>query len=548
MTATMPDVDEIDPMERCACGEPRWTHNQAAGGDEWDGHDFTPAADRPRVVRGELVTGHEVERYEGRSETRTGAAIVPMRAEMRGLAEMAVTLSAANALPSALRQKPADVFLVLLTARDLGVALTVALREFHVIDGKVTLSPKSKLAMVRQSGLGRVWPHQGPRELVCPRLDARNHGEKCPLCLGVDVVTKLCACGNDQPDNGAEVATWHADRTDTPGVLFTSTVTHAEAEAITFDTWEGPQNARRQVSKKLTDKDNWRNYPARMLNWRSVGYLLDDAFSEVATGLYNPDELGAVTDEDGRPLIDLDSTEALMDTRPGHHKRRAPAASGTPTDDGPSPEDPADPADLEALRLRIAALAVNAAALAFLKDLWVTPDRETGQPRLPNMDHLRRRHLTVAQALVADVEKRAKRGEWGTWPPEPGDVVDATATEPDPEPPAGPTETAPQEPAGESPAPTPEPEAGDVPAPQEAPDPAPAATSPDDAASPLVVEITARVEGMDLVDVDRELGERSIAPRGDDRTRRLRLAQALYLEASNAPPVEPVQSALPVEG
>lgn len=42
-----------------------------------------------------------------------------------------------------------------------------------------------------------------------------------------------------------------------------------------------------------------------MLSWRALGYLLDEAVPEVGTGLYSPDELGAVTDEEGSPVIDV---------------------------------------------------------------------------------------------------------------------------------------------------------------------------------------------------------------------------------------------------
>jgi hypothetical protein len=203
---------------------------------------------------------------------RTGAVgsvlgdlpVIPSTNETTAIAQLANTLAYANACPSALRGKPNDVFLVLLTARDLGVSLTTAMREFHVIEGKVTLSPKVKLAMVRQAGLGKIWP---------------------------------------DPANDHNAATWHGERADMPGVVVSSTFTLADAKRAGMD-----------------GKQNWRNYPARMMSWRAVGYLLDDLFAEVGTGLYQPDELGAVTDGDGEP-IDVQAVESL----PGLRGGRAPA-------------------------------------------------------------------------------------------------------------------------------------------------------------------------------------------------------------------------------
>mgnify|MGYP000001591370 CR=1 FL=1 len=105
--------------------------------------------------------------------------------------------------------------------------LTTAMRECHVIEGKVTISPKAKLAMVRQQGLGRIWP---------------------------------------DPGNDGESATWYAERDDLPGVRHSYTFTKAMATA----------------AKLLPGKDKsaWSTYPERMLSWRACGYLLDDVFSE----------------------------------------------------------------------------------------------------------------------------------------------------------------------------------------------------------------------------------------------------------------------------
>lgn len=198
----------------------------------------------------------------------TDVALIPSDGEVTRLAQMAQAFASANVVPAPLRNKPNDVFAVLYTARDLGVALTTALREFHVIDGRVTLSPKVRLAMVRQSGLGKVWP-----------------GEI-----------------------NASTATWFAERADTPGITYSSTYSWDNAQGAGMASGDCSPNDH-SANCRSSDrnkgpkcKQNWRAYPSRMLSWRALGYLLDDAFSEIGTGLYSPDELGAITNDDGEPI------------------------------------------------------------------------------------------------------------------------------------------------------------------------------------------------------------------------------------------------------
>lgn len=211
-----------------------------------------------------------------------GLAVIPEHTEMNALAAMANTLAYADAVPKALRRKPNDVFLVLLTARDTGVALTTAMREFHVIEGTVTLSPKVKLAMVRASGHGKMWP---------------------------------------KGDNDANGATWYAERADQPEHTVESTFTWEDSQlaGLTDSRCEPKKHWKPQSgSQSCMCKDNWKRYPQRMVSWRAAGYLLDDVFPEVATGLYSPDEIGAITNADGEP-IEVSAVEPLqgMKGKPG---------------------------------------------------------------------------------------------------------------------------------------------------------------------------------------------------------------------------------------
>lgn len=299
-----------------------------------------PSTDDDEVLEGELVDEApeaEPEQPDASDDAgpaelvqRTGAVgsaiadlpVIPEHTEMNALASMATTLAYADAVPKALKRKPNDVFLVLLTARDTGVALTTAMREFHVIDGTVTLSPKVKLAMVRQAGIGRMWP---------------------------------------APANDANGATWYAVRSDQPDHQVESTFTWEDAQlAGLVDSrcepkkhWK-PESGGRQANQTCMCKDNWKRYPQRMVSWRALGYLLDDVFPEVATGIYSPDELGAVTNEQGEP-IDVAGAEGL----PGMKGKR-----------GQADDPPASDEDRAAIADRIQALPDEARAQ--LVEWWRT--------------------------------------------------------------------------------------------------------------------------------------------------------------------------------
>lgn len=266
---------------------------------------------------------------------------VPAGGELQTLAQLARTFAYADLVPKALKERPADCLLVLMTARDLGLSITVAFRELHPIDGRVTASPKLKLAIVRQRGLGRVWP---------------------------------------APDNGAAGATWFAVRADDPtGFTYSSTFTIDEAKAA-----------------NLTGKDNWKHYPARMCSWRALGYLLDDAFGEVGTGLYSADELGALTDEEGRPVIDVSEVAPLDGMRSPAQERAEERAAEA--------EAPADSEALWLLQTRLHALPEDQRAA--WREQKMKQARLQGRPT----HELRASDLRLAQSIVGGLESAARRG------------------------------------------------------------------------------------------------------------------------------------------
>lgn len=434
-TTTDPAADAAEPIETTAASEPPAPEQTAV--------ERRPDV-RPQHHGDHLIAGTEL-------------YVVPPQNEMEAIAQLAVTLAGAAAVPSALRGKPNDVFLVLMTARDLGMGLTTAMRECHVIEGKVTISPKAKLAMVRQQNLGRIWP---------------------------------------DPDNDGESATWYAERFDMQGVQHRYTFTKAMAQAAGL------------LPGK--DKSAWKTYPERMLSWRACGYLLDDVFSEVGTGLYSPDELGAAVDADGQVIIDVVGTAAPLAGMSAPRGHNQPA---------PPPEPPADASAIQALRDRIAVLGSHSPdARQALITLWTKPRSEdSNEPTLPPIQHLMAKQVKIADAMVASIEQRAKRGEWGPWS-EPADASAPDApSEPDPADGADATE-----PAGEL---------GDGESVADPASTAPPAQTDDEV---LVRTVIAEVKSLEPEKVDEQLAQRELDTSGRLDTRRHRLATAMIGERRTA--------------
>lgn len=313
-------------------------------------------------------------------------ATIPSDSELRTLVQLATTFAYSALVPVALRQKPEDCLLVLLTARDLGLSVTVAFRECHPIDGRVTVSPKLKLAIVRQRALGRVWA---------------------------------------DPDNDVNHHTWHAARADDPTTVYTVRYQWADAQraglvqqGCTPDDHSdqcktGSAYGASPAQKRKACKSNWQTYPGQMLQWRAMGYLMDQAFGEVGTGLYSADELGALTDDEGRiiEVSEVGPVPGMPDHTPA---KREP---------GTAPEDVCPEDVRKDLAERIYALPHP--AIEVLREQWARRNADE-VPLLWPLPVLPNRQARSADALVAGFERRATGGEWGPWSP-----TDSASSEPE---------------------------------------------------------------------------------------------------------------------
>lgn len=152
---------------------------------------------------------------------------------------------------------PEQAAMIMAKGYELGMPVTAAFELIHIIQGRPTLSPRGALALVQASGL----------------LDDMQIQEQPGSCT----VTMRRRGG------ASYTLTWTLDDAKKTGVV-------------------KPDSA-------------WQGYPANMLRWRAIGFVIDVLFSDVTGGLKRADEFGAAVDSDGA-VIDaepLDAAEGAQD-------------------------------------------------------------------------------------------------------------------------------------------------------------------------------------------------------------------------------------------
>jgi hypothetical protein len=136
---------------------------------------------------------------------------------------------------------PEQAAMIMAKGHELGMPITAAFELIQVIQGKPTLSPRGALALVQASGL----------------LEEMQISEQPGSCT----VTMKRRWGS------AYTLTWTLDDAKKAGIV-------------------KPDGA-------------WVTYPANMLRWRAIGFVIDVLFSDVTGGLKRADEFGATIDAGG---------------------------------------------------------------------------------------------------------------------------------------------------------------------------------------------------------------------------------------------------------
>ena len=281
VTQPGPTIDSGDP-------DPG-TEHEAAEAEHAGTAEVITEADRRAVER--------VDRQRQAIDAAADLALtpgVPGRDEFLNLCLQAKLLSMSAAVPAGLRDNPHLCLHVVLIARARGIdpASAVGLIDFIPEDknhpergGQLAESPELKCSQVKRLGLGSV-------ELLVEEHDravavalepgGRIVRDKVSGAV-VDIIGEIGRTTFDWED--AKLAQLVDERCAGP-----------------WAHWKGSDGS------KCGCKWNYRTYPKRMLGWRAKGFCATDNFPEVSTGLYSPEELGAVVDEQGR-MIDPATVE-----------------------------------------------------------------------------------------------------------------------------------------------------------------------------------------------------------------------------------------------
>lgn len=153
-------------------------------------------------------------------------------------------------IPDALRGKPSDVLVCILTGAELGIQPMQALREIYVVEGRPYVSSMLKVAMVKQS----------------------------PECLAWQMV--------ESTDKRATFRTHR--KGDTSPTTLTFTIEEADRAGLTGPTRSGKPS-------------NWHKYPALMLRRRCASQLADEVYPDVVRGLHEESELDEIEVESSGP-------------------------------------------------------------------------------------------------------------------------------------------------------------------------------------------------------------------------------------------------------
>lgn len=397
MTTTEPDM--------ARAGKPQNAHELAAEAERI-------ADEQPLIEPAELVDrapSTEIERAEAdgtraaidrAAEAALAMPGVPGRDEFLSLAMQARILSMSGAAPPAVRNNPYVAFHVAMVGRDLGISPSAALEQIDIIEGKVdqktgeksyqlSLSPQLLNGQIRRLHLG---------EVVKWRSDAYG----CvAMIVGPGGTDRRCM--KHRPPEHVEDC-----RCD---VLGYSEFTWEMAERASL-VGEGCQPGNHHMKTRTKGDRSWQacgcnqgyiTYPERMMWWRCAGFAADDYFPEAGLGLYSPEELGAVVDEEGRPI---DPT--TVELPEGYQ----PAALAEPA--APVAPERADPDATWDLQMRIRALPDEQRAK--LAERWKDSTKLTYElddkrhPYRPN--ELPAASLATAESMVTGFERLAAREGW----------------------------------------------------------------------------------------------------------------------------------------
>ncbi|MCX5362911.1 recombinase RecT [Streptomyces sp. NBC_00124] len=268
-------------------------------------------------------------------------------------------------LPDAYRKQPASVLWAMEYGRALGLDVVTTITTIHVIKGKPTQSADLMLGRARTAG---------------HRVRIKSERTRCEVRIQ----------RSDDPDDES-VVEWTLDDAVTAGLC-----TLRDNRPYSRDQKNQPQP--------------WEKFPRAMLRARAIAEAVRIACPEVLHGaIYTPEELGAVVDQEGNPVVVERADVPQMTT-------------ATVVQSTPNPAPATSPRDY----LAEAVATVDAEQLAAI----VAAAVEAGAPAeyTTCLDEIRRAHEAPNAATVRELHRAAK--ERGAPPEQLTRLADIGATKP----------------------------------------------------------------------------------------------------------------------
>lgn len=222
----------------------------------------------------------------------------PVPFELRDTSDemrLATHLATSDLVPNALRGKPANVFLVMATGRELGLTPMQAISTLGVINGKVTLPGQLIVARVIQSGEAEYFRCvESTEERATYVTRRRGWGSQCPSCrtqFPASLVNNPCPRGCRLRDESG----------DTPDPA----IVELASQSLTWTKQMSKDYGLMKPSRNGTPS-NHVTKPAVMFRWRAASQLARDVYPDIALGLYTPDESREF--DDGEVVVETTPT------------------------------------------------------------------------------------------------------------------------------------------------------------------------------------------------------------------------------------------------
>lgn len=189
---------------------------------------------------------------------------------------LASYLAKSHVIPKSLRQKPESVLAVVMAGMELGLTPMRALQSITIISGNMAMKTDLQLALARRSGFlayhDEGFELRGETDSTLPTR-AKD---------GPKIAQLVAHVPTGKPYGWCTVQRTGEDQ------LRTYVFTWVDADRVLASEYEDDDEGgggRQRVTKKLSEKHNYKNYPQSMYPRRARGAVLQVVFGDVLAGL-----------------------------------------------------------------------------------------------------------------------------------------------------------------------------------------------------------------------------------------------------------------------